>query len=174
MVWSSSASNVADIDPAGGLATPGGPGTTTITATNAASGIFSTSVLNVELAGIIVSPADGSVAKGQQQQFAATGSFTGGGTADVTNAVIWSAAPVSVATISPTGLVSTRSQGPATITATSGNTSGNTTLNVGPAIPVGLEVAPATIALLAGKTQQFTATSILTDGSRVEVTASAN
>src|SRR5438270_1004224 len=174
VVWSSSSANVADIDTAGGLATPAGPGTTTITATNAASGIFSTSVLNVELAGNIVRPADGSVAKGQQQQFAATGSFNGGGMADVTNAVIWSAAPVSVATISPAGLASTLSQGPATITATSGNTSGNTTLNVGPAIPVGLEVAPAKVALLAGKTQQFTATAVYTDGSRVEVTASAN
>src|SRR5438874_9429034 len=47
--WSSSVSGVAGIDGASGLVTPVGPGTTTITATNAASGIFATAVLNVEL-----------------------------------------------------------------------------------------------------------------------------
>ena len=83
------------------------------------------------LTSIAVAPANPSVAKGLTDQFTATGTYTDGSTANLTNQVTWASATAAVATISTTGLASTLATGTTAITASLGGiTSPSDTLTV--------------------------------------------
>ena len=82
------------------------------------------------LTSITVTPANPSIAVGNTQQFVATGQFSNGNTANLTNSVTWSSATPSVATISTTGLASAAGTGQTVIKAASGTINGSTTLSV--------------------------------------------
>ena len=107
----------------------GSPITMSLTGTGSVSGLSS----------ITVMPVNPTIAKGTNQQFTATGHFTNGSSADLTNTVVWSSATQSVATISSTGLANGAGGGSSTITATSGSIKGTTTLTVtaGPTYTIG-------------------------------------
>jgi len=168
--WSSSLTGIATID-ASGTSTGIAPGTTTITALDAASGISGSAVLNVGLNSISVTPTSATVPLGVQQQFTATGTFQGGGVADVTQAVLWNSSLTSVAAISFSGLATTTAQGMTTVSASSGSVSSNpASLTVGPPVVSSLAVSPAVATVLVGGSQQFIALATLTDGSQSDVT----
>lgn len=96
------------------------------------------------LTSISVNPSSAAVAPGSSQQFTATGKYTDGSTADITNSVIWSSSNPSVATVNGNGLASGASIGSATITAASGTNSGTANLTVTGAAPtVSFTGAPA-------------------------------
>jgi uncharacterized repeat protein (TIGR01451 family) len=82
------------------------------------------------LAGIAVTPANASTARGATLQFTATGTFSDGSTQNLTNSVTWSSDTPSVATISAGGLSTGVSIGTSLITAMSGSVSGSTALTV--------------------------------------------
>ncbi len=132
------------------------------------------------LSSIALTPANPSILAGATQQFTATGTFSDSSTRDLTNSVTWTATDLSgtnVASISNVGLAAGNSAGTATITATDPATSisGNTTLTVtGAPAPVltSIAVAPANPSILAGATQQFTATGTFSDNSTRDLTAS--
>ena len=106
VTWASSSTAVATIDPASGIATAVGPGTTSITAT--ALGVTATSAtLNVnQLLSIAVTPPNPTIMVGGTEQFTATGKFKNPdgttSTSDVTAQVAWTAAPTTIATINTT------------------------------------------------------------------------
>jgi large repetitive protein len=79
---------------------------------------------------ITVTPANPSIASGTTEQFVATGQFSNGTTANLTNSVIWSSATPAVATISATGNASAVGAGQTVIKAVSGAISGSTALTV--------------------------------------------
>lgn len=172
VTWSSSASAVASINPAG-LVTTAGAGTATITAQ---LGSFTdTAVLTVvpaHLISISVSPTPVSMAVGTDQQFSALGSFDDGSTQLLSSAT-WSTSSTSVATIDLAGLATAVGTGTATIKASSGSVSGTAALTVTGATVTSLTVTPANSNMPVSTTKQFTATATFSDGSSQDVTASA-
>jgi len=82
------------------------------------------------LQAISVTPTDTSIPVGSAQQYTATGSFSDGSTADITNQVTWVSSNSLVATIDAAGLASAASEGTTTISATSEAVVGSTTLTV--------------------------------------------
>jgi 6-phosphogluconolactonase (cycloisomerase 2 family) len=179
--WDSSNTSVASVSNAlgsNGKASSAGVGSTVITA--ARNGISSNtatlSVTAAELATLQVTPANPSVAAGNTQQFAATGTYTDGSTADLTGQVTWSSSNGSAATVSnaasSSGLASsTTSVGTTTIQAALGDVSASTTLTVTAAELATIQVTPDIQSISAGNTQQFVATGTYTDGSAVNITS---
>ena len=174
--WTSLSASVATIDPSG-LATTVTIGLTTITA-NLNSIVGSTTLtVTVQppvLTAISVSPANGSLFIGQNQQFYATGTFSDGSQQDVTQSVAWSSTQTTVAGISVTGLVSAASGGMTTITAASGGITGFASLNVSSLALASITVTPASPSIALGTNQQFAATATYADGSTLDLSNSVS
>ena len=127
------------------------------------------------LVAIAVSPATGVLPLGISRHFVATGTFSDGHMADITDAVTWSSGTPAVATIGgATGLADALTLGSTTITATSGATSGTLSLATGAATIQSLVVAPDSLQTGVGITRHFTATGTFSDGSVSDVTASVH
>ena len=112
------------------------------------SGDTTLTVTDATLVSIEVSPATPSIANGLTQQFTATGLYTDNSTQDLTTQVTWASSDDAVATVSnaagSNGLATTAGVGSTTVSATSGDVSGDTTLTVTDATLVSIEVSPAT------------------------------
>ena len=172
--WAGSNEGVASVS-SSGLVTALTTGATSITATDPTSlisGTGSLSVVPAVLQSLRLSTATVSLPKGETQQLSATGLFSDGTTADLTDALSWVSSNSSVATVSPTGLISAVTTGTSTITATDplSSISGSTSLTVLPAVLQALHLS-STINLPAGETQQLTATGIFSDGTTSDVTS---
>jgi YD repeat-containing protein len=181
--WSSSDTSVATISNSPGtqgVAVGVKGGTTNICASYTIAsitrqGCSQVAVLPV-LQAINVTPANGSLPKGESQQFTATGTYNDRSTQDLTSSVIWSSSNPDFATFPQTaGLATAVGIGTATITATSGSISGSTTLTVTAPVPVSVIVSPAYTGVVLGGTLQFRASQVLSDGTLgSELTATAN
>jgi len=77
-----------------------------------------------------VTPANASIAAGQQQQFTATGNYSDGSHQSLTSTATWTSSTPSVATIAAGGMATGVAAGSTTIQATVGSISGSTTLTV--------------------------------------------
>jgi uncharacterized protein YjdB len=88
------------------------------------------------LQSIAVTPSAASVLVGGTQPFTATGTYSGGGTQNLTNQVSWASSSPSVATVSSAGLATALSAGDSTISATQGAVSGGASLTVSPPAPL--------------------------------------
>lgn len=136
--WSSSDVTKAKISNSG-LVTAISPGSASITASSqAVSGSTTVTITIANLASIQISPSTTSAITGQTVPFQATGTYQGGGSANVTDSVVWStnSQGVTISNSPPTNGQATIT-GPftrlplqVTITATSGNVSGTATLVV--------------------------------------------
>ena len=160
--WTSSDPAVATVDPATGLATAVGHGSTTITATT--GGVSGTATLDVNLTvsatTVTVLPASATLTTlGATQPFTAE-VRDGSGTLLPGVPVSWTSADPQVATIDPvTGLATATGHGNSTITATAGTVSGSASLDVSLTASVAtVTVIPGSATLTQlGATQQFTA-----------------
>ena len=141
--WSTSDKTIAAVDSSTGLVTGVAAGTATITASSGTiSGQASVMVSLTGLQSIALNPAGTqtfSLSTGSVQ-FHATGTFAGGGTQDITDAVTWNSSDTTIATVSNSGSTSVpcatgspasggkgsvtfvKAGGPINITATSGLT----------------------------------------------------
>jgi hypothetical protein len=158
-----------------GLATGVAAGSTTVGAS--LSGVSGTSTLNVVakvVSAISVSPSPASIVAGATQQFTATATYTDGSTANATATASWTVATTTVATISSTGLAAGVAAGSTTVTASLGGVSGTAKLSVVAKTPTAISVSPSTASIVAGATQQFTATATYSDSSTANVTATAS
>lgn len=165
--WSSSNNNVIKIAP-GGLATPSGPGTATITATDPAgliSGVLTVTVSAASLSKITVTPSAPSIALGQTQQLAATGSYSDGTTQDLTAIATWTPS-ADFASPGPPGLFNGNAS--ASVTATWGSVASTPVpVTVGAKALVSIVITPTNLTLTKTQTAStpFTATPIYSDGS---------
>ena len=84
----------------------------------------------VSLLSMLVTPVNPSVPVGNTRQFTASCTYSDGTSNDMTTQVTWRSSKTSVATVNSSGLATAVAAGTATITASSGSISGNTTLTV--------------------------------------------
>ena len=170
--WSSLASGIASIN-GSGVATGLSQGNSTIQVSfGSQSSSTTVTVGPPTLAAITITPAAATIALGATQQYDAVGTYTDGSTRDITGAVEWSSAPNGIADESSTGLATTIGQGAVTITATTGLISASGTLTVGPPVLLSLSVAPGTVSVDVGGTQQLTATGTYSNGTTQNLSSS--
>jgi trimeric autotransporter adhesin len=172
--WNSSNPSVASVS--AGLAAGWTVGTTTVSATfNSVSGstALTVTVTPPVLQSISVTPANPSVAIGQNQQFIATGQYSDGSTQDLSSSVSWGSSQPSLAGITTAGLASGLSGGSTAITATLGTITASATLNVNSLALVSIAVTPGTASIALGTGQQFVATGTYADNSTLDLTTSA-
>jgi hypothetical protein len=177
VTWSSSDTTVATVD-ATGRATGVAAGAVSITATDTASGQTGTAFLTVgsaSLRSVAIAPVAPRIPDGLSVSFTATGTFSDQSTQDLTDDVIWTSSPATVATISndsgSQGVATSVSIGTATIEATFAKKTARTTLTVTAAVVASIAVTPSTECILTGSTVSFVATGTYTDGTTQNITA---
>ena len=155
VAWSSSSSQIATVGAASGLATAVGPGTATITAlytgstgTNVVAGTATFTVTGgttEKYTGVTITPGSQALsASGQTGQFIALGTSGSTGLAtDVTSStqIKWASSIPSIASVSPTGLVTGLSAGTSTITAVLTNADG-TVVSGNATVAISITAAP--------------------------------
>lgn len=169
--WQSNDTAVATVSNAAGSkgeATAVTVGGATITATNAGvSGSATITVTNAVVVNVEVSPANASVAAGNNVQLTATCTFSDNDVQDCTGSATWVSANNAVASVSNApgskGLATGEAEGTTSITATVGGVVGTGTVNVTPALLQAITVSPFSVNAAAGFTQAFTATCQFTD-----------
>ena len=122
------------------------------------------------LTSIAVTPANPSIAKGNTQQFTATGTYSDGSQQNLSSTATWTSSSTTVASVSSVGLATGVGTGNTTIQAASGSISGSTVLTVTPATLVSLAITPLNPSIVKNNTQQFTATGSYSDGSQQNLT----
>ena len=137
---------------------------------HSASGSFY-SPSTAQLTTIAVGPPDSSVAMGFSSQFTATGLYSDGSKRDVSSQVIWSSANAAAASINNAGLATAASPGSTTISATLGQMSGSTALNVTAATLVVIDLTPTNPSIANGLSNHFVATGVYTDNSVHDISA---
>jgi Bacterial Ig-like domain (group 2) len=128
------------------------------------------------LVSISISPSGGTINKGDNLQFAVTGTFSDGGQKPLTS-VTWTSSNPGVATVTAAGLAAGVSQGNTTIQVSSGSVNTSVTLTVTAAAAtaptlVSIAVTPANSSVPVGQTQQFTAAGTFSDNSNLDLTNS--
>jgi hypothetical protein len=117
-----------------------------------------------------------SIVAGATEQYTATATYSDGSTAVVTSTATWASSSAAVATINAAGLATALASGTTTITATVSGVSGTAALAVTAVtakVLVSIAVTPAAMSIVAGATEQYTATATYSDGSTAVVTSTA-
>lgn len=170
VMWTSSSPTVAAVGTTG-LARGVAAGSTTVTAASGLiSGNATLSVSVPALISIAITPSNPSVPLGQTVQLTATGTYSDGGTQNLTSSAIWSSSALGITTVSSTGLANSYGVGSATITASLDGVSGQTILTVSPSTLVSVLISPITASIPLGAGQQFAASGTFTDGNVQNVT----
>jgi hypothetical protein len=125
------------------------------------------------LSAITVAPSAASITAGTQQQFTATGLFSGGVSSNITTFVAWKSTNTAVANVNATGLATGLVSGSTSIQASSGTIVGSGSLKV-TAILQSITVFPAGASISKGQTQQFTATGNYSDGTTQNLTSAVS
>lgn len=188
LTWTSNAMGIATVDSAGYVTTLA-PGSTQISATfNPGTGAIVGSntlvVTAATLQSIELTASSATLSKGTQQSYIATGIYSDGRSADLTQSVTWTSSSSGVAAISDTagvskGVATALALGTTTISATlnpgTGAIAGLATLTVNAAALESIEVHTGTEdndTLFVNLSQAYTATGVYTDGSTVDITQS--
>lgn len=174
VIWNSSASTTATVS---GDATNSGnlfaalPGSTTVSACVASiCGSTAVTVTQASLTSLSVTPASTLIPTGKSQQLFATGTFSGGGTEDLTGLVTWSSNDTSVATVTNVGAATGGTPGNAIVTATYGNVAATANVTITPPL-ISISISPQNFYLGVGATEQFTATGNYADNSTRDLTS---
>ena len=116
--WLSTATSVATVSTTG-LVTALTSGSTTVTATDAPTGIQGTVTLTViSPVSITVTPNSPTTVVGGAQQFTAVGTYANGSQGDITANATWASSDLSVATVASGGLATALASGTTNVTAT--------------------------------------------------------
>ena len=129
-------------------------------------------VTDTSLVSIDVTPKNLNIPAGIEQQLTATGTYTDGSTANITNNVQWQTNDSSVASITESGYLTAHKTGDVQITATRDNISnkGPFALKVTSATLNRIQVTAEKESIAAGYKIQLTATGIYSDDSRSDLT----
>lgn len=127
-----------------------------------------------QIVALSISPLNSVVLPSGTQQYTATATYGNNTTGDATSVVTWSSSVSNIATISATGLATAGTTlGTTTITAKSGSVIANTGLTVSNQTVTSVTVAPSSVSLISGATQQLSATANLSNNTTQIVTSSA-
>jgi uncharacterized protein YjdB len=171
VTWTSSDNSWATIN-ATGLATAVSPGSVTISAAlDGVTGSTGLTVTSATLESIAVTPADTSLPAGETEQLTATGTYSDKSTQNLTDQVTWASSDTSWVTISTTGLATSVSPGPVTVSAALDGITGSTSLTATAAVLQSIAVTPANPSIATGQTEQFTATGTYSDESTQNLTS---
>lgn len=128
---------------------------------------------SVTMSSIAITPSSATLAKGLSTPLSATGTYSDGSTADITNAVSWASSDSAIASVDAAGVVSGVAEGSAGITASSsGVTSSVSTITVNAASLSSIEITPAPATCNIGGTTTFSATAIYSDSSAGDISGS--
>jgi trimeric autotransporter adhesin len=119
---------------------------------------------------IAVTPPTPSVVQNETQQMTATGSYDDGSVKNIGSKVTWSTSDPTKVTVSKTGLVTGISPGSATISASSANISGSTTVGVTTANLASIQISPSTVSAITGQTVPFSAVATFVGGGTSDIT----
>lgn len=141
----------------------------------------SLAISSATLSSISISPSSIMLAASIDQYFTATGTFSDGSTADITELVSWSSSNTAVATMTNSGsnrgrmsnLYSGGATQSLTVSADLSGVSGNSSVIITPGSITSLAVTPTLISMNTGKTQQLRAYAYFDDGASVEITSLA-
>lgn len=174
VTWASSNTSFATISstaPTKGLAAGVSAGTTTISASlGSVTGSTQLTVTSATVTQITVTSPSPSLTLGLSQQFTASGNFSDGTTQDITDVAQWHSSNSNVASITVSGLVTARTLGTVTISATFGGVTGSTSLTVNAANVSSITIKPANGSIAQGTKIAFTAIGTYTDGSTHDLT----
>ncbi len=170
VAWSSSATQVATIDPSGLLAAAGAGAATISAMLEGVTGSATVNITAAPLTAITVTSVP-TLPLGAHQQLVATATFADGSTAIVTAMVTWSSDQPQIASVSAAGLVSGDAIGAATIIATLGTVSGTAMVGVTAAALVSIDITPSSPSLPQGYAEHLFATGTFTDGTMQDLTA---
>lgn len=181
VTWQSSDASVVSMSNAGpskGQGTCAAAGAAMITATlDGVSGSTGVTVTGATLVSLDITPVQPSIARGTQQQFTATGTYSDNSVQNLTASVTWRSSSTSVATISDNagskGRATGTATGSSTISATSGSVTASATLTVTPATLTSISVTPKSVSIAAGQTRQFSVTGTYSDNSTQDLTTTA-
>ncbi|MDB5959252.1 MAG: hypothetical protein JWP59_546 [Massilia sp.] len=124
-----------------------------------------------DLVSVVVTPAAASVAIGAAQQFTAVAAYSDGSAVDVSAKSAWTSANPAVATVNATGLASGVTAGAVNISAAFGGKNASAALTVLPAKLVSIALAPATVVLNIGGTQQYAVIGSFDNNTSRDITA---
>jgi uncharacterized protein YjdB len=158
---------------AGGVATAISPGTANIGAAfGGTTESASLTVSSVTLKSIAVSPSTAVMAPASTLSYGATGTYSDGSTASITNAVTWSSSASNVVSITSFGLATGQSAGTATITAQQGSVSNTAAVVVASSTLSSIQVSPPSATVAEQTGTQFNAVGIFADSSTQNLTGS--
>ncbi len=165
-----------------GIITGENDGSSNVRATqNSVTGSASVIVSTATLVSIAVTPLSPSITSTGHIQLKATGTFSDSSTQDITKVATWRSSDLAIAIVGSSdgfsaGLVAGNADGTATITASFGDKSGNTTVTVASGAARALSsivVTPSSTVLSIGSTAQFTATGVYNDNTTTDITATS-
>jgi uncharacterized protein YjdB/lysophospholipase L1-like esterase len=179
--WSSSDATQATVQTTGqpnpGLATGVATGAPTVTATfSGANGNATLTINSATLKSLAITPTNPTIALPGTQAFVATGTYSDGSTAVVTNSATWASSDITVATIqtagqSSAGLATAVANGSTNIQATVGKTTALTILNVSTTgTQTGLNLSEIDPSIAPGSTLNFIAEAVFNNNSKQDVT----
>jgi hypothetical protein len=176
VTWQSSSPSVVPLDGTGHGVTKT-VGTSVITATlGNVAGESTVTVTPASLVSITVAPGSATLTVGAQVSLKALGTFSDGSTLDLTSTVTWTSASMPAGVVSVSNAAATAGQatalvaGTASVTATSGLISGQSTIIVSVATLQSIAVAPAMASLPVGATATLSAQGTFSDGSVRDLT----
>lgn len=162
VTWASSAPSVATVD-GNGIVTSVAQGSATITATSegktASAAITVTPPPAIPVASVAVAPTSSSLTVGGTTTLTAI-TYDASGNPLTGRGIVWASSAPAVATVSTSGVVTAKSAGSATITATSEGKTGSATVTVASPAPVpvnSVTVAPSSSTVVTGSTVTLTA-----------------
>ncbi|MBE7449601.1 MAG: Ig-like domain-containing protein [Kofleriaceae bacterium] len=175
VTWEIGDGGVASVTPrADGAATVRGLATGATVVTARARGLSATAEITVGMpvvTAIAITPEAPTVAAGLTVALTATGTFSDGGSADITSLVAWASASPLVAAVDGGGVVMGLAPGTSEITASRDGASAMVTVTVGPRLLQAIAVTPADPVVGIGMTQQMTATGSYSIGPTMDLTA---
>jgi len=154
-----------------GFVTASAVGSTNIGASQGGvTGMTSLTVSGATLVSISIVPVNPTTSAGLSVQFTATGTYSDGSTANLTNNVVWQSSDNTVAVITAAGRASTFIAGAVTISAVYQGFLASTTLTVTPPTLAKINVSPAGAIIPFHGTLQFTAIGVFSNGSQQNIT----
>jgi hypothetical protein len=126
-----------------------------------------------KLNSIAITPAHPSVAKGDQMQMHAIGTYENGTQQDLTDVVTWQYNNPTVISLTVKGEVTALAEGAAMVAASSQGATAHTYVTVGAPVLVEIAVTPNPLSVPLGESRQLAATGTYSDGSTQDLTHTA-